>query len=344
MTATTESVSSPPLIYERMAAVLRDLQPVAKAKENTEQRFKYRGIEDVLNALHDCLGSHQVFYLPRVLERIPELRMTAKEKNLWTVHLHVEYRFYTVDGSYVIADAWGEGTDMADKATSKAMTFAQKATLLQAFSIATEDMVDPDASGEDSSPMPERDWYEMNGWESRAAHDAYRNRWVDAGKAMNAEARDAFKMWLASEGIGSGAHTKTQAEKVEAYLGLSEDFGDGNGGILEENPPPSLSSETPSAAKPTRQSRSKKYEGEGFDEEDTTYEPPSAPDPDVILAGSEGCPHPWPWSKKGQMVECGGPIPCRLYKGGLPADEESARRLLVEKQAAASGTQPTLGG
>lgn len=104
--------------------------------------------------------------------------------------------------------------------------------------------------------------------------------------------------------------------------------------------PPAV--EVPPVEKPKRQARSKKHDGDGFGPDDDQYEPVPERDPEEFVG--EGCPHPWPWVKNGQMVECGGPIPCRLFKGGLPADEESARRLLVEKQAAASGTQPTLGG
>jgi hypothetical protein len=78
----------------------------------------------------------------------------------------------------------------------------------------------------------------------------------------------------------------------------------------------------------------------GFGPGDTDFEPPSKGPVDVPM---EACPHPWPWTRKGKTIYCGGAIPCRLYVGGLPADEETARKLFAEKQAQASAAQPTLG-
>lgn len=208
-----------PLIYERMAAVLANLPAIGKERRNKDQGFNFRGIEDIVDALHKCLADHQVFYLPRVLARISEQRQTAKGSNLWCVHLHVAFRFYTIDGSYVEATAWGEGTDMADKATSKAMTFAQKTTLLQAFNIATADMDDPDATGVESAPAPEVPWVVKNGWKSQEEHDAYRAFWTEEAKRMTPENRAAFKEWMLSERISPGAaHTRPEADLVRTYL------------------------------------------------------------------------------------------------------------------------------
>lgn len=215
-------MSDAPLIFERMAAVLADLDAVGKDRRNSDQGFSFRGIEDIVNALHDCLGDNHVFYLPRVLERVPEVRQTKHGATLWTVHLHVGYRFYTTDGSFVEADAWGEGVDMADKATSKAMTFAQKSTLLQVFNIATADLDDPDATGVESVPPTDdpRDWYQQNGWTDKAEHDAYRTATTDLlGKATAAE-QAAFKAWREAEGIPSftQAHTRAHAENVSSHI------------------------------------------------------------------------------------------------------------------------------
>lgn len=132
-------------IFERMAAILAALPAIGKTQQNTSQGFAFRGIDDVLNALNPLLAEHGVFYLPEVLERIDGERHTKGGTTMYVVNLHVRYTFYGLRGDSVVASAWGEGTDMGDKATNKAMTGAQKYALVQAFAISTEEASKSDA-------------------------------------------------------------------------------------------------------------------------------------------------------------------------------------------------------
>ena len=62
--------------------------------------------------------------------------LSAKGYNGVHTPLTVEYTFRSlVDGSTVAAVVCGEGTDSADKGTSKAMAMAYKACMIQSFSI-----------------------------------------------------------------------------------------------------------------------------------------------------------------------------------------------------------------
>ena len=139
-----------PMIYAAMAAVMKDVAPVGKNNQNSEQKYKFRSIEDVMNAVKAGLTKHDVFYLPTVLSRIPEERRTAGGKPMNVVHLEIRYDFYAADGSSVSSVVWGEGADLADKATNKAMSAALKYNLVQAFSIAAEDIEDSDRSAEEA--------------------------------------------------------------------------------------------------------------------------------------------------------------------------------------------------
>jgi ERF superfamily protein len=132
-------------IYERMVAILAELPAIGKNQKNMQQNFMFRGHDDVLNALNPLLAKHGVFVVPQVLERIVGQRTTSKGSVMFEVNLCVEYVFYGLAGDYVRASAWGEGTDMGDKATNKAMTMAFKNVLNQAFAISTEEMIDSDA-------------------------------------------------------------------------------------------------------------------------------------------------------------------------------------------------------
>ena len=141
-----------PRIYAQMAAALKAVAPVGLEGENREQHYKFRAIEDVMTAVHAALASAELFYTPTVIERLTETRQTVGGRAMNVVHLYVQFTFYATDGSNVSVCTWGEGTDMADKATNKAMTQALKYALIQTFCIAERDLPDPDATTEDAAP------------------------------------------------------------------------------------------------------------------------------------------------------------------------------------------------
>jgi hypothetical protein len=144
--------NKPPQIYAAMAAVMADIGTVGKSGVNKEQHYKFRSIEDVMSAVRAGLIKHGVFYLPTVVTRVTETRQTGGGKPMNVIHLEIRYDFYATDGSSVSSVVWGEGADMADKATNKAMSQALKYNLVQAFSIAAEDMQDADRSAEEAGP------------------------------------------------------------------------------------------------------------------------------------------------------------------------------------------------
>lgn len=132
-------------VHQRMVAILSDLPAIGKDQKNVQQNFMFRGHDDVLNALNPLLAKHGVFVVPTVLERTTSERTTASGKAMFEVSLLVQYTFYGLAGDSVTASSWGEGTDMGDKATSKAMTMAFKSVLNQAFAISNKETADPDA-------------------------------------------------------------------------------------------------------------------------------------------------------------------------------------------------------
>lgn len=134
-----------PLVFSLMANVLAELPAIGKNQENKEQGFHFRGYDDVMNALNPLLSKYGVFFVPRVLERLERQRQTRNGYTMYEVSLHVEYTFYGPDGSSVSASGWGEGTDMGDKSTAKAMTGALKYVLFQTFAISTQEASETDA-------------------------------------------------------------------------------------------------------------------------------------------------------------------------------------------------------
>ncbi len=144
-------------VYERMVAVIDELPAIGKTQRNEQQKFMFRGHDDVMNALNPLLAKHGVFIVPNVLERISGERATSRGSTMYEVNLHVEFTFYGLLGDSFKASGWGEGTDMGDKATNKAMTMAFKYVVAQAFALATAETSDADAgTPEETSRGAER--------------------------------------------------------------------------------------------------------------------------------------------------------------------------------------------
>ena len=139
-------------IYESLSAIMQDMKPIGKDKKNTQQNFKYRGIDDVMNALQPLLSKYKVVVVPHVIEQIREERTSSKGNNLLYSIMKIKYIFYAEDGTFVEAVVVGEGMDSGDKASNKAMAVAFKYACFQVLCIPTEEMKDPDAECHEVKP------------------------------------------------------------------------------------------------------------------------------------------------------------------------------------------------
>ncbi len=138
-------------IYESITKIMEEVPAVGKEQVNKQQGFKFRGIDDVMNALQPLLAKNKVFIVPEILEQTREERTTTKGGNLIYSICKIKYKFYAEDGSSIEAITIGEGMDSGDKATNKAMAIAMKYALFQVFCIPTEEMKDPDSETPDES-------------------------------------------------------------------------------------------------------------------------------------------------------------------------------------------------
>ncbi len=137
------------LIYKKMSQVMKEIGPVTKDQKNVAQGFKFRGIDQFVNALHPALVRNGVFMSPECVKESHELKEVVRSNGKAGVDKHVSilmnYHFYAEDGSKVtIGPIPAEGLDSGDKATNKALSAALKYALIQTFSIPTEDMAEAD--------------------------------------------------------------------------------------------------------------------------------------------------------------------------------------------------------
>ena len=135
-------------VYQAINAVQMDLfraGGIGKNQQNTQQRYKFRGIDDVLNALSPLLAKNGLVVLPEVLGRQVSEKTSNNGKPLFYVTVKVKFTFISSeDGSSHDVVVYGEAMDSGDKATNKAMSAAYKYMAIQSFCIATEGDNDAD--------------------------------------------------------------------------------------------------------------------------------------------------------------------------------------------------------
>jgi len=146
------SEQTTPLIYAQMIKIHKDADGLTKDQQNKQQGFKYRGIDDAYNYLHDIFAKHKVFTAPRVTNISREERLSKAGAVLMYTLLTVEYDFIAEDGSSVTACVIGEAMDSGDKSCNKSLSIAHKLALFQITMLPTLLSADPDA--EVHVPMP----------------------------------------------------------------------------------------------------------------------------------------------------------------------------------------------
>ena len=135
-------------VYQAINAVqmaLFQAGGIGKNQQNQQQRYKFRGIDDVLNALSPLLAKYGLVIMPEVLGREVSERTNSKGNPLFYVTVKVKFTLISSeDGSSHDVVVYGESMDSGDKATNKAMSAAYKYMAIQSFCIATEGDNDAD--------------------------------------------------------------------------------------------------------------------------------------------------------------------------------------------------------
>lgn len=148
-----------PHVLQAIASVMAEIarDGISKGRTNTQQNYKFRGIDDVYNALAPILARNHLVITPRCLERSKEVVQTAKGGTLFYVTVDMEFELASaIDGTSKTARMFGEAMDSGDKATNKAMSAAYKYMAMQEFCIPTEGDNDADATTHQIASLEER--------------------------------------------------------------------------------------------------------------------------------------------------------------------------------------------
>ena len=218
-------------VHEAMAKVTKEVSSIAK-KESQGVNYKFRGIDDVMNALHKPLADNDLFLSTRVLDdwqlnMIPGTNNRTQSQALFRVCVDVIHK----DGSTVsLGPGLAQSHDYGDKAVYQASQNAIKYLLLNAFSIPTGD-VDMDSIQADPVPaQPDpADWLKDNvesftDWSEEQRRDAYKEVMAEKGFATPLSLPDAKKVFAAmgelygsrAEGSDGGVASAPSSDPMEA--------------------------------------------------------------------------------------------------------------------------------
>lgn len=191
-----------PNIYAVMSAAMEEVQAVRKESYNDSQRYNFRGIDQVINAVGPIFRKHKIIPVPHACTAHYRDVLTSTGKPSREVTVTAEYRFYGPAGDYIPAIVPGESMDTGDKGTPKAMSVAYRIVLLQMLCIPTDD------------PDPDSQSYE------RAVVDpiipariAVKAAWEGAGRIFDPDNVAAeFQTWSQGEFFGNA-----KAERLLEY-------------------------------------------------------------------------------------------------------------------------------
>lgn len=124
--------------------VMKEVQAVAKKDRNENQRFNFRGIDAVVNAIGPALRKHGGFIMPHWSNVTYEGMTSARGGALNVARVEVCYAVYGSEGDPLEGKVVAEAFDSGDKATAKAMSVAFRTFILQTFCLPTDEP-DPDS-------------------------------------------------------------------------------------------------------------------------------------------------------------------------------------------------------
>lgn len=146
MNAKTETAIASifPALVRVSRAIAQD--GIGKSRDNKQQGYKFRGVDEVMNAFAPLFAKEGIFIRPRFEDRQVSERVTKSGGVLYAVSVQGSFDFVTEDGSSItVGPFFGEAMDSGDKATNKAMAVAFKYAMFQTFCVPLEGVTGGDA-------------------------------------------------------------------------------------------------------------------------------------------------------------------------------------------------------
>lgn len=140
-------------INEALVAIMEDVGAVDKGGNNRAQGFRFRGVDQVVNAVSPYLRKYGVTVRPIASEVEYTERTNKNGTAMVDARARVTYRWTGPEDDFFDTMVCSEGRDSADKSTAKAMSVAFRTCLLQTLALPTDEP-DPDESYEEAKGKP----------------------------------------------------------------------------------------------------------------------------------------------------------------------------------------------
>jgi hypothetical protein len=136
-------------LRQKLGEVRQRIGYIQKRGYNERHNYNYVAAADIAGTVGDILAELGVVVIPRLESITYEPPTPGRVDSVRVARVIMAYVFTDVDsGDEITAKVAGEGLDVGDKASYKAMTGALKYALLQSFLLATGD--DPEDERADS--------------------------------------------------------------------------------------------------------------------------------------------------------------------------------------------------
>lgn len=191
-------------VYEAISKVMLSIskEGISKSRVNEGQGYKFRGIDDVYNAMAPILAEHKLCVLPKVTDRQVTERINKHGTALFYVTVHMDFTLVSgEDGSSHVISTIGEAMDSGDKATNKAMSAAYKYALMQAFCIPTEGDNDSENQTHEVQPKQNKQTSEkyINDVRNAKSMDDLKQLFTEGYKALKTNAEAIRELDIAKE-------------------------------------------------------------------------------------------------------------------------------------------------
>lgn len=206
-------MAEPTNVLEALLAVSAAVDHIAK--EKTAQAggtYSYRGIEDVLEAVHDPFIRYKIVVVPQVvnaesvLHEIPRYNKAGEPigpRSEYEARILVNYRVYGPGGpeDFIDCPIFTTSVDSSDKQTGKAMSYAYKNLMFQLLCI-------PTAAAEDNeATAPPRESVREPQSAPKQGHGKDSPRWQAVReKLTNMDAGN--RMWIVDTFVSDGLFDK----------------------------------------------------------------------------------------------------------------------------------------
>jgi len=171
-------------IYTAINNVMADIGSIQKNDLNNFDKYKYRGIDAVYNAVQPALIKNGVFIVPQLQSIEQTDRLSRKGETQIHTRVTVAFTLYAKDGSYISCVFPGEAVDRSDKSVNKAMTAAFKYMIFELFCIPTEDLNDADAESNDIGTVAKKEQTAEPDYSKQLASDIERKTFMDTCEVL----------------------------------------------------------------------------------------------------------------------------------------------------------------